>query len=193
MLRAYPDPRASVRRQLGEGVRESQALFFLMAACGLFFVASMPAAIRAARALDTVEPVSAAVGAHLFGFLFAAPLLFYAAALVVHGVCRLVGGRGTALEVRIAVFWSLLLAAPLTLGVALVGAVVEVAAGPDAAAVAGALGYGVFGLWIWFFSAGLAEAEGFGHSGRVAAGFVAALGLVAGSLVILSGATPAAG
>jgi hypothetical protein len=191
LVRAYPDPRASMARQMREGLSESRALFYLMAACGVFFVASVPAAIRTARGIDADEPVSAAIGAHLFAFLFLAPVLLYAVALVVHVAPPLSGGRGPALAARAALFWSLLLLAPAALAIALATALAEIALGPTVLPWTSLLSYAALALWLWVFAACLAEAEGFGHSGRVAAVVVAAFGLVALAVALLAGGAAA--
>ncbi len=191
MLRAYPDPRAAMRRQIRAGLAEPRALFHLMAACGLFFIASLPAAIRSARAIDTDAPVAAAVGAHLFGFLFLAPLLLYAAGLVVHGLARAFGGSGSALAARSALFWSLLLAAPVALALSLVGALAEIVSGSAVLPWLSVLGYAGLALWVWFFAASLAEAERFEASGLVAAFVAAAFGLVVFVLAVLAGGAAA--
>jgi hypothetical protein len=187
MVRAYPDPRASMARQIAAGLEESRALFHLMAACFVLFVASLPRAIRSARMIEADEPVSAAIGAHLFGYLFLAPVLLYLAALIVHLVARAFGGSGSALAARAALFWSLLLVAPIALAISLAGAAVEILAGPAMLPWVSLLGYAGLALWLWLFAACLAEAEGFGHSGRVAAFVFAVFGLVAILLALVAG------
>lgn len=191
IFRAYPDPRAAMARQLRAGLAEARALFHLMVACGLFFVASLPAAIRTARGIEAEEPVTAAIGAHLFGFLFLAPLLLYVASLVVHVVARAFGGRGSALAARSALFWSLLLAAPVVLALSLAGALAEIAFGVAVLPWLSVLGYAGLALWVWFFAASLAEAEQFEASGLVAAFVAGAFGLVVFVLAILAGSAAA--
>jgi hypothetical protein len=56
----------------------------------------------------------------------------------------------------------------------------------------GVLSYAGFAFWLWLFAACLAEAEGFRHSGRVAAVVVAAFGTVAGIVAVLAGGAVAA-
>jgi hypothetical protein len=191
MVRAYPDPRAAMARQLEAGLSEARTLFHLMAACGVLFVASVPAAIRTATRIDADEPVSAAIGAHLFAFLFLAPLLLYGAALLAHGIARLFGGSGSALASRAALFWSLLLVSPIALGIALLGAFAEIVAGAPVLPWVSLLGYAGFALWLWVFAASFTEAQGFEHSVRVAAVVAVAFGLVAWLLVVLAGGGPA--
>jgi hypothetical protein len=190
MARSYRDPRASMARQL-DGATEARTLFYLMAACFVLFVASVPQAIRTARLIDADEPVSAAIGAHLFGFLFLAPLLLYGLAALVHGFARLFGGRGSALAARTALFWSLLLLAPVALLAGLATALAEIAAGPAVLPWASLLGYAVLAMWLWLFAACLAEAEEFERSGRVAAVIAGSFGMVALLVALLAGGAPA--
>jgi hypothetical protein len=190
MARAYRNPRASMARQL-DALAEPRALFYLMAACGVLFVASVPQAIRTARLIDAAEPVQAAIGAHLFGFLFVAPLMLYGVAAVAHGLARLCGGRGSALGARMALFWSLLLLAPVALMIALVTAMAEIAAGPAVLPWASVLGYAGLALWLWIFAGCLAEAERFERSGRVAAFVAGSFGVVAILVALLAGGAPA--
>jgi hypothetical protein len=189
MARAYRDPRASMARQL-HGAEETRALFYLMAACGVLFVASVPQAIRTALLIDADEPVHAAIGAHLFGFLFVAPLLLYGAALAVHGFARLCGGRGTPLGARVALFWSLLLLAPAALVIALLTAAAEIAAGPAVLPWASLLGYAGLALWLWIFAECLAEAERFERSGRVAVALAGSFGAIALLVALLARGAP---
>jgi hypothetical protein len=156
-----------------------------MLACGLFFVASLPNAVREAGALDIADPVEGAIAAHLFGYLALAPLVAYGLAAVVHLVARGFGARGGFRAARAALFWSLLMAAPITLLLALAGVGVEVAA-PALAPLLDWLGFGALAFWLWLFAASLAEAEGFVATGRVAAVVAASFGAVAGILGLLA-------
>ena len=91
------------------------------------------------------------------------------------------GGSGGFRAARAATFWSLLLAAPLALAVALLGAVAEARA-PALLPWLAVLGYAVLAAWLWFFAASLAEAEGFAATGRVAAVAAAVFAAIAGLL-----------
>lgn len=176
---AWRDPRRAMARQVAAGLSEGRSLLYLMLACGLYFVASLPNAVREARALDIADPVEGAIAAHLFGYLALAPLLAYGLAALIHLVARGFGATGGFGAARAALFWSLLAAAPLALGLALVGVGVEVAA-PRLLPITVALGYAALALWVWLFAASLAEAEGFAATRRVVAGVAAGLGAVAG-------------
>jgi hypothetical protein len=193
IARAYRDPRGAMARRLSGGPDEGRALFDLFLACGLGFVASLPAALRAAQRLDIPDAQTGAIAAHLFGYLFVAPLLAYGLAALVHLAARAAGGRGGFAEARAAVFWSLLLAAPLALALALAGVAVEAADDPRLLRLLDVLGYAGAAFWLWLFAASLAEAEGFAATGRVAAVLAAlALGAAFG-LGALANAVPAAG
>ncbi len=193
MLRAYRDPRAAMARQMGEGLSETRALFHLMLACGLGFVASVPAALRTAARLDIADPVEGAVTAHLFGYVFMLPLLLLGLAAVLHLGARVFGGRGSFLGVRAALFWAALLAAPIALGLALLRVVAERLAGPGVLPWLDLLGYAGFAFWLWLLAASLAEAEGFAATGRVAAALALAFGGIALGLGALAGAAAPAG
>jgi len=167
MVEAYPNPRGTMARMLQAGLGEERALVYLFAACGLGFVASLPAALGRAEGLGVEDAVAATVAAHLFGYLMFAPLMLYGLAALAHLAARACGGRGSFLGARTALFWSLLLVAPVALAVA---AVAALAPGPWLTA----LRYAGLGVWIWLFAASLAEAEGFARSGPVAAVVAAA-------------------
>ncbi len=183
--RGWRDPRGAMAAEVGRGLSEARALVHLMLACGVFFVASLPNAVREARALAIADPVEGAVAAHLFGYLALAPLVAYGLAAVVHLVARGFGARGGFRAARAALFWSLLMAAPLALLLALAGVAVEVAA-PALATLLDCLGVGALAFWLWLFAASLAEAEGFAGTGRVAAVVAASVGAVAGLVGLLA-------
>ena len=169
IARSWRDPRGVMAAQVAAGLSEPRALVHLMLACVLFFVASLPAAVRTSTGLTVDEPVSAAVSAHLFAWGAVAPLVAYALAALVHLGARAFGGRAGFLGARAALFWSALAAAPAVLAAGIAG--VFLPDGPWPGIVAA-------GLWVWLFSASLAEAEGFASTARVAAVVVAVLGLV---------------
>jgi hypothetical protein len=186
--RGWRDPRGAMARQAAVGLSEPRALFHLMAACALYFLASLPNALRTARSLAIPDPVEGAIAAHLFAWLVLAPLLGYGLAALVHLVARAFGGRGPFLAARAALFWSALLGAPLALGLALAGVAAE--AIPALLPWTTWLGYAGLAFGLWLFAAGLAEAEGFAATGRVAA--VVAAGFAGcGGLLALLGGTPA--
>ena len=184
--RAWRDPRRAMADEMARGLSEPRALVQLLAACVLLFVASVPNAMREARALSIDDPVSAAVTAHLFGWVALAPLIAYGLAAVVHLVAKAFGARGSFLSARAALFWSAFAAAPVALGVALIGVAAE-AAGQGGAGWLGGFRLAALGFWLWVFAASLAEAEGFRATVRVAAVVVAAFAGIGGLLALAAG------
>ncbi len=184
---AYGDPRGAMAREVARGLSEPRAMAQLLGACLLFFVASLPNALREAQGLAIGDPVEGAVAAHLFGYVALAPLLAYGLAVPVHLAARAFGGRGGFLAARAALFWSALLGAPIALALALAGVAAEVVARPALLPWLAWLGYGGLAFWLWLFAASLAEAEGFAATGRVAAVVVAGFAGIAGLLALVAG------
>ncbi len=193
MARAYRDPRGAMRAEVAGGLSEAQSLFHLMLAAGLYFTASLPNALREARSLEIDDAVSGAIAAHLFGFVFLAPLIGYGLAALVHLGGLVFGARGGFRGARAAVFWALLLGAPIAIGLALVGVAAELASGRGQLPWLDLLGYAGFAFWLWLFAASLAEAEGFAATGRVVLAVGTVFGTVAVLLAVLSGRLVAAG
>ena len=191
MGRAYRDPRGAMAEQVADGLSEPRALFHLVLAAALFFVASMPSAIREARQLGIDDPVSGAIAAHLFAYGFVAPLLAYAAAAVLHLVARAFGGRGGFLGARAALFWAALLCGPIALALSLAGVGAELVTASGRLPLLGLMSYAGLGFWLWLLAASLAETEGFDGTLRVAlvvgagfAGIAAVLAAMSGRLAI---------
>ncbi|MEX5728860.1 hypothetical protein Ga0609869_002213 [Rhodovulum iodosum] len=148
-------PRTVMRRQLAGGQREERALVYLMAACLMIFVSTLPGLARDAY-LDPSVPLEARIGGALVAWMFLAPLIFYVLAAVGHLLARLFGGRGTWFGARLALFWTLLAVSPLWLLQGLVAGLI----GPGAALALVSSVLAVAFLAIWLLS--LAEAEEFG-------------------------------
>lgn len=145
ILRSWRSPGAAIRRQLASGVNEGRALAYLMAGCALIFVAQWPRLAREAFLMPEV-PLQARIGAALLGWIFVAPLFFYGFAALSHLLARLFGGRGDWFAARLALFWSLLVSAPLFLLYGLVAGF----NGPGAAldGTGGLLVAGFLGHWL---------------------------------------------
>ncbi|UWQ20600.1 YIP1 family protein [Jannaschia sp. W003] len=151
MIRAWVRPGAVMRERLAEPVREDRAFLFLLAACGLVFVAQWPRLARQAYLEgEALEPL---MGAALMAWVFIAPLLFYGLAALSHLVARLAGGRGSWYGARLALFWSLLCVAPVWLLHGLTAGFI----GPSAALTG--VGLALLGLFLWIWIASLAVAE----------------------------------
>ncbi len=151
IIATYRGPRRVMRRLLDMGQREDRALVMLIAACVVVFVAQWPRLAREAHL--TGQDLNPLLGGALLAWVFIAPLLLYALALLGHGAARLIGGRGTAYGARLALFWAFLAASPLILLHGLVAGFVG--PGPGLQGV-GLIWCGVFG---WFWLSGLREAE----------------------------------
>lgn len=114
ILRSWRGPGAATRRQLQAGVGEARALAYLMAACALIFVAQWPRLSREAY-LNREVPLEALLAGALQGIVIYLPLLLYGVAALSHLLARLLGGRGSWLGARLALFWTLLASTPLFL------------------------------------------------------------------------------
>jgi Yip1 domain len=187
IFRGYSDPRASMARQFAAGPSEPRALVYVLIACVLGLVASLPNALRVSGSIAAEDAVSAAIAAHLFGYLFLAPLLLYGVAALVHLSARAFGGRGGFLEARMALAWALLLGVPIALALSLLGVVVPIALGPAGLPAIELMRYAGLAFWLWLFAACLAEAEGFPRSGRVAVAVLAAFAALAVLTTLLAG------
>lgn len=120
ILRSYRAPRAVLRRRLADAEGERSAIFYLLLACALFFVAQWPRLAMEA-ALDDSIPFQGRMAGALFGWLFVAPLLFYVIAGALGLVMRLMWPGTPWLSVRLALFWALLASTPLALVMGTVG------------------------------------------------------------------------
>jgi len=117
ILRTYRAPRAVLRARLArEGYegREGRALVYLVIACVLIFVAQWPRLAQQARLSDEV-PFEALMAGALFGWLFMAPLFFYAVGALLGLVLRLLKRGTDPFAARLALFWALLAVSPLVL------------------------------------------------------------------------------
>ena len=147
----YLRPARVMRRLLAMGQREDRALIFLMAACVIVFIAQMPRLSRESHL--TGQDLNMLLGGALLGWLFLAPLFFYALAAVSHLLARLLGGQGDWYGARLALFWALLASTPMLLLHGLVAGFIG--QGPQLQSVG--LVWMVMFLWFWF--SGLRQAE----------------------------------
>ncbi len=112
ILASYRQPAEVLRRRMA-GSGEDRALITVMLACGLIFVAQWPRLSR--EAFLTGQDVQSLIGGALMGWLFVAPLMLYGIAGLSRLMARIMGGRGSYLGARFALFWALLATAPLWL------------------------------------------------------------------------------
>ncbi len=155
IVATYRSPRAVMRRHLDRGSDESRALMYLVLSCGLLYFAQWPRLWREALADGSVT-LDVRLGGALFGWLFVAPLVMYAVALVARLVARVFGGRGTGHSARLALFWSMAAATPLWLVSGLINGLL----GPGfEATLFGIVGHMAFFL---FWGLSMIEAEVYG-------------------------------
>lgn len=169
IVRAWRHPRQAMALLMETGPNEARSLFHVMLACGLFLVASLPNAVRISYRIEADDPLSGAIAAHMFSFLFVAPLLFYVMAALLHLVARVFRGSAGFAGARAALFWSALIGAPLALGLALIGVAEQSLTGVVHGPVSDFLGYALLAWWIWLLASAFAEAEGFAATSRVMA------------------------
>lgn len=148
ILRSWRSPRAVIRARLARLDGERSALFYLMTACLLIFVAQWPRLSREAASGGEI-PFEGLMAGALFGWLFLAPLFFYATAWLLGMALRLVRPGTPFPAVRLALFWALLAVSPLVL---IQGALAALA-GPGALALLS--GLMVLALFMAILGAGL--------------------------------------
>ena len=151
ILRSYLAPRAVLRERLALDRREARALVYLTLACGLFYVEQWPRLAREAQLSDAV-PLEGLMVAALFGWIFVAPLFFYAGGALLGLGLRLIRRGTDPFAARLALFWALLAVSPLAL---VQGAVVAIA---GHGALLLLVGLVVLGAFLAILIAGLAEA-----------------------------------
>jgi len=151
IVATYRGPGRVVRALLAQGEREDRALAFLMAGCGLVFVAQWPRLAREAQL--TGQELNPMLGGSLLGWIIIMPLVLYLVAGLAHICARIVGGRGSFYGARLALFWALLAASPVLLLHGLVAGFIG--PGPQLMLV-GVLWCAVF---LWFWVAGMLAAE----------------------------------
>lgn len=156
LFASWRRPRATLRRQLAGGQREDRVLVYLMAACLVIFLSTLPGLAREAY-LDPAVPLEARIGGALVAWMFLAPLMFYGLAALSHLLARALGGRGSGFGARLALFWTLLAVSPLWLLQGLVAGFIG--PGPALTLVSSVLAVAFLAIWLL----SLAEAEGLGR------------------------------
>ncbi|MGI9394234.1 MAG: YIP1 family protein [Boseongicola sp.] len=158
ILRTYRAPGRVLRERIGTAKREDRAFATLMVACTLMFVAQWPRLSQEAL-VDTNIPFEARLAGALFGWVLLAPLGMYLLASISHAFLKLVGGSANGYDARMALFWSLLAAAPIWLLSGLVFGFLGIS---GVSTFASAIALAVF-LVIW--TCALAEIGRFTNSG----------------------------
>lgn len=145
IFRSYVKPREVLRGFKSNGADDGTALGWLFAACGLFFVARLPALSREAHLSDGEVPLFGLALGTFFGTVLLGPIFFYVLAFVVRFICRALGSQMGDTEIRLALFWGLLASAPLVL----LQGMMTAFAGPGAqVGLVSAIALIAF-LWVW--------------------------------------------
>ncbi len=143
IVASYRGPRAVMRRLLSMGENEGRALAILMAGCALTFIGQWPRLAREAHL--TGQELNPLMGGALLGWVFIAPLAFYAIAFLSHLVTRAFGANGSAFSSRLALFWAFLAASPLLLLHGMAAGFV----GPGAGLTGVGIAWCAVFLWFW--------------------------------------------
>ncbi|MCC6008934.1 MAG: hypothetical protein JJU40_14855 [Rhodobacteraceae bacterium] len=162
--------RRAVRRLIVRGPAEA-TLFRILMLSNMAFLFSWTVKLLLVPQTQGVEVLPLEVGALAILAFYGRTAVMYVLSMVLGALCRVLGGRGTWRNTRIAVFWGALVAAPFGVAAALV----------SVALAHLAVDYPIFAAhWIatapywlgvlpfmWFISVGLAQAHGFRRNGRV--------------------------
>jgi hypothetical protein len=111
IARTYVAPRAVIGHWLTHPRHEGRSLAMLMGGCAVICLSVLPYAMR----LPGEAPPEARVAAAVFAWMAVAPLGFFVIAGLLQLLWTLVGRRRDGHDVRLALFWSVLAAAPLWL------------------------------------------------------------------------------
>ncbi|MGF1502070.1 MAG: YIP1 family protein [Paracoccaceae bacterium] len=129
MRLSFRDMRAAVRDLIDEVPSEPRLLFFVLLSDVIFFLSFGVRLVVSPSALITdlmnrLPPAiaSSSLGISLVGILMIRTMLMYIFSAVVCIVCRIFGGRGGFRDTRAGVFWASLVAAPVGVIGAAIGA-----------------------------------------------------------------------
>lgn len=110
LFQFYVDPRGSVRNVLARDPSEATQIVLIMAACTIVLLARLVQVhLLYANPDDRLER---SVN-HIATQLMVLPLFYFAFAALVRLIAKAFGGNGTWRESRVAVFWSVLVSAPV--------------------------------------------------------------------------------
>lgn len=166
MRLSYRDMREATRTLIEEDPSEPRLLFFVLMSDVIFFLSfGVRLVVSPSAAVEGMLPLPAMLGVGLVGILLIRTMLMYLFAAMVKVAGWPLGGRATFKEMRAAVFWGSLVAAPVGVFGALVGAVFAnleltypIFANPFIAWPPLLIGVIAF---IYFLAAGVTEAHGF--------------------------------
>ena len=113
ITQSYRNPQLVFRQMWVAGVVESKSLALVMGASVAGFISALPELARRAH-LESLD-LQQLMGGALLGWIFMAPLMFYCLALVLYWILGLFLKTITAAQMRVIVFWSLVVAVPVLL------------------------------------------------------------------------------
>lgn len=149
IVESWRRPRAVIRRLRDRGRSETFVFTLLAIFLLLSIVGQAPDLARQAALAE--QPLAPYLLGASYGALVAVPV-FYLLAALFHGVAKLMGGRGSFYDGRLALAWAMMTISP---GLLILGLARAMAPG-DGAAI---LGLGVFVAFLGYFSVMLREVE----------------------------------
>lgn len=188
LIGAWRDMRASTRRLIDESPSEARLLFFVLLSDIIFFL-SRTLSLVVAPGSATTKFVPIEIGLWLILALLGRTFTLYLFSGLVGFVCRALGGQGSWRDTRAAVFWASLVAAPVGVAGALIGAGFERLSPmyPVLAIdlfVIAPLSIGIV-AFVWFVSAAVAEAQRFTRTSPVFIAFaILTLVLAVGAIAL---------
>lgn len=123
MRLSYRDMRRTTRALIEEEPSEARLLFFVLLSDVIFFLSfGVRLIVTPSQVVTEYLPVPAQLGAALLGIFLVRTLTLYVFSAIVSIVGRLCGGEGGFRDTRAAIFWASLVAAPVGVLGALLGA-----------------------------------------------------------------------
>jgi hypothetical protein len=110
---SYRTPKLEMRRQIEDGIREEQTLFFALLFGLLSFLSLLPEIAKRAYIMNDSLPALAA--AQFIASVFMMPLLMYGIAALSHIILAKFGGQGDYVGTRRALFWAAVVTSPVIL------------------------------------------------------------------------------
>ena len=185
---SFRDMRAATRDLIDERPSEARLLFLVLLSDVIFFL-SWAIMLVVAPGSETRSQLPAEVALMLILIFLCRTAVLYIFSALVGIVCRMAGGQGSWRDTRTGVFWASLAASPIgVLGALIGGMVLHVAdgtsmiSGDTVLLVRFCVGFAVF---VFFLSAGVAEAQRFKNTSPVFIAFsVLAIGLAAALMAV---------
>ena len=119
IIDAWVNMRSSARRLIAENPNEGRLVFLILLSDLIFFL-SWSIKTIVAPISSAAEYIPAEIGLFLVGALMVRTPFMYLFSLIVFGIAKLFGGKGSWYETRVCVFWAALVSAPFSFIAALV-------------------------------------------------------------------------